>query len=79
MQRELALLRETITKQNEEITPFERKVDHLDSNIIVLESQLALGNHVTDVWCIDDNVFNKSIFNFIQRFECYTTLNLILL
>ena len=26
-------------------------------------------------WCnIDDNFFNKSIFDFIQHFECYTTL-----
>ena len=26
------------------------------------------------LWCIDGNVFDKSIFYFIQRFECYTTL-----
>ena len=49
MQRELVLLRETIIKQNEKITSLERKLGHLDSNIVVLESQLALANHVTDV------------------------------
>ena len=49
MQCELVLLRETITKQNEKITSLERKLGHLDSNIVVLESQLALANHVTDV------------------------------
>ena len=48
-QRELVLLRETIIKQNEKITSLERKLGHLDSNIVVLESQLALANHVTDV------------------------------
>ena len=41
MQRELVLLGETITKQNEKITSLERKLGHLDSNIVVLESQLA--------------------------------------
>ena len=49
MQREVVLLRETITKQNENITSLERKLGHFDSNIVVLESQLALANHVTDV------------------------------
>ena len=49
MQRELVLLRETITKQNKKITSLERKLDHFDSNIVALESQLALANHVTDV------------------------------
>ena len=48
-QRKLVLLRETIIKQNEKITSLERKLGHLDSNIVVLESQLALANHVTDV------------------------------
>ena len=24
------------------------------------------------LWGIDDNVFDKSIFYFMQRFECYT-------
>ena len=48
-QRELLLLRETITKQNEKITSLERKLGHLDSNNVVLESQLALAKHVTDV------------------------------
>ena len=48
-QRELVLLRETIIKQNEKIISLERKLGHLDSNIVVLESQLALANHVTDV------------------------------
>ena len=37
-QRELVLLRETITKQNEKITSLEKKLGHLDSNIVVLES-----------------------------------------
>ena len=41
MQRELVLLRETITKQNEKITSLERKLGHLDSIIVVLESRLA--------------------------------------
>ena len=49
MQRELVLLRETITQQNEKITSLERKPGHLDSNIVALESQLALANHVTDL------------------------------
>ena len=49
MQRELVLLRGTITKQNEKITCLERKLGHLDSNMVVLESQLALANHVTNV------------------------------
>ena len=49
MQRELILLRETITTQNEKITPLERRLGHFDSNIVVLESQLALANHLTDV------------------------------
>ena len=49
MQLELVLLRETIIKQNERITSLERKLGHLDRNIVVLESQLALANHVTDV------------------------------
>ena len=49
MQRELVLLRETITKHTEKITCLERKLGHLDSNMVVLESQLALANHVTDV------------------------------
>ena len=49
MQREVVLLRETITKQNENITSLERKLGHFDSNIVVLESQLALANHVTDM------------------------------
>ena len=49
MQRELALLWENITEQNEKITPLERKLGHLDNNIVVLESQLALANHVIDV------------------------------
>ena len=49
MQRELVLLRETITKQNEKITSLERMLGHFDSNIVVLESQIALANHVTDV------------------------------
>ena len=49
MQRELVLLRETITKQNEKITSLERKLGHLDSNIVALKSQLAFANHVTDV------------------------------
>ena len=44
MQRKLVLLQKTITKQN-----VERKLGHLDSNIAVLESQLALANHVKDV------------------------------
>ena len=34
MQRELVLLQETITKQNEKITSLERKLGHLDSNIV---------------------------------------------
>ena len=49
MQHELVLLRETITKKPKKITCLERKLGHLDSNIVVLESQLALANHVTDV------------------------------
>lgn len=49
MQRELDLLRETITKQNEKTASLERKPGHLDSNIVVLESCFALENHVTDV------------------------------
>ena len=49
MLRELVLLRETITKENEKITSLERKLGHLDSNIAVLESKLAFTNHVTDV------------------------------
>ena len=49
MQHELVLLRETITKQDERIAYLERKLGHLDSNIVVLESQLTLANHVTDV------------------------------
>ena len=49
MQRELILLRETITTQNEKITPLERRLGHFDSNIVVLESQLALANDLTDV------------------------------
>ena len=49
MQRELVLLWETITKQNDKITSFERRLGHLDSNIVVLEMQIALANHVTDV------------------------------
>ena len=49
MQLELVLLRETIIKQNERITSLERKLGHLDRNIVVLESHLALANHVTDV------------------------------
>ena len=49
MQRELVLLRETITEQNEKIIPLERKLGHLDSNIVAFESQLALASHVTDV------------------------------
>ena len=28
----------------------------------------------TLIWWMDDYAFDKSIFNFIQRFECYTTL-----
>ena len=49
MQRELVLLRETITKLNKKIISLERKLDHFDSNIVALELQLALANHVTDV------------------------------
>ena len=49
MQCELVLLRETITEENEKITSLEWKLGHFDSNIEVLESQLALANHVTDV------------------------------
>ena len=49
MQRDLVLLRETITKQNEKNISLWRKLGHLDSNIVVLESQLSLVNHVTDV------------------------------
>ena len=49
MLRELDLKRGTITKQNEKITSRERKLGHLDSNIVVLESWFALENHVTDV------------------------------
>ena len=49
MQRELVLLRETITKQNEKVTSLQRKLDHFASNIVVLESQLALVNHEIDV------------------------------
>ena len=49
MQCELVLLQETMTKQSEKITSLERKLGHLDSNIVVLESQLACANHVTDV------------------------------
>ena len=49
MQHELVLLRETITKQDERIASLERKLGHLDSNIVVLESQLTLANQVTDV------------------------------
>ena len=49
MQREQVLIRETITKQNEKITSLERKLGHSDSDIRILESQLALANHVTDV------------------------------
>ena len=49
MQQELILLRETSTKQNEKITSLERKLGPRDSNIVVLESQLAFANLVTDV------------------------------
>ena len=49
MQHELVLLQETITKQNDKITSLERTLGHLESNIAVLESQLALANNVTDV------------------------------
>ena len=49
MQCELVLLQETITKQGKRILSLERKLGHLDSNIVVLESQLALVSHVTDV------------------------------
>ena len=49
MQRELVLLRETITKQNKKIIFLERKLGHFDSNIVALESQLALTNYVTDM------------------------------
>ena len=49
MQRELDLLRETITKQNQKTTSLERKPCHFDSNIVVLESCFAVENHVTDV------------------------------
>ena len=49
MQRELVLLRETITKQKEKITSLERKLGHFDSNIVVLELQLPFANHVADV------------------------------
>ena len=44
MQRELVLQQETITKQNKKITSLERKLGHFDTNISVLESQLALAN-----------------------------------
>ena len=36
-------------KQNEKIISLERKLGHLDSNIVAVESQLALANHVIDV------------------------------
>ena len=49
MQQELILLRETSTKQNEKITSIERKLGPRDSNIVVLESQLAFANLVTDL------------------------------
>ena len=49
MQRELVSQRETITKQNEKIKSLEQKLDHFASSIVVLESQLTLANHVTDV------------------------------
>ena len=49
MQRELVSLRKTITKQNEKITFLEQKLDHFARSIVVLESQLALSNHMTDV------------------------------
>ena len=49
MQRELVLLRETITKQNKKIIFLERKLGHFDSDIVVLESQLALTNYVAHV------------------------------
>ena len=26
------------------------------------------------LWCIDDNVFDKSVFDLTQRLECYITL-----
>ena len=46
---ELVLLRETIIKQDEKITSLEWKLGHPGSNIVVLESQLALANHIADV------------------------------
>ena len=46
---ELVLLRETIIKQDEKITSLERKLGHLGSSIVVLESQFAFANHVADV------------------------------
>ena len=46
IQREL---REIITKQNGKNISFEKKLDHLDSNIIVLKSKLALAKHASDV------------------------------
>ena len=46
MQIELVSLRETVTKQNEKLTSLERKLDHFASSMEVLESQLALANHV---------------------------------
>ena len=49
MQRELVSQRETIRKQNEKIKSLEQKLDHFASSIVVLESQLTVANHVTDV------------------------------
>ena len=64
MQRELVLLRETITKQNEKITSLERKLGHFNSNIVVLESQLPLANHVADVlrgkWDDQEQYFRRA-------------------
>ena len=42
MQRELALLRETSTKQNENIISLERKLGHLDSSIIAFNHSYLL-------------------------------------
>ena len=36
----------------------------------VLFSRLTI---LIKLWCMDDYIFDKSIFHFIQRFECYTT------
>ena len=29
---------------------------------------------VKSLWCMDDYVFDKSIFYFIESFDCYATL-----